>query len=155
MWQMNNVSPEEAIAGFLGKYTPDIAARARGVLTKMRERLPGAVELVYDNYNALVIGFGPTDRPSEAVFSIAVYPRWVSLVFLQGAGLPDPYRLLKGRGKRVRHIVLAGPETLDLSAVRTLIARALRHAPKPFDPTQPHRIMIKSISPKQRPRRPR
>jgi hypothetical protein len=41
-------------------------------LAKMRARLPGAVELVYDNYNALAIGFGPTERTSEAVFSIEV-----------------------------------------------------------------------------------
>src|ERR1039458_9537409 len=65
-------------------------------------RLPGAVQLVYDNYNALVIGFGPSERASEASFSIVLYPRWVTLFFLQGAGLPDPRRLLKGSGKVVR-----------------------------------------------------
>lgn len=152
---MNDVSADDELAGFLAKYAPDIAAQTRAVLAKMRGRLPGAVELVYDNYNALVVGFGPTDRASEAVFSIAVYPRWVSLFFLHGAGLPDPHHLLKGSGKSVRHVVLLGPETLDTPAVQALIAHALRHARKPFDPAQPNRIVIKSISAKQRPRRPR
>ena len=85
---------------FLAKYSPDIAALARAALAKMRARLPGAVEMVYDNYNALVIGFGPNERASDAIFSIVLYPRWVSLFFLQGAGLPDPRRLLKGSGTR-------------------------------------------------------
>jgi len=39
--------------------------------------------MVYDNYNFLVIGFSPTERPSEAIFSIAMSPRRVSLCFLQ------------------------------------------------------------------------
>jgi hypothetical protein len=35
----------------------------------------GAIELVYDNYNALVIGYGPTERASDALIFLAVYPR--------------------------------------------------------------------------------
>ena len=42
---------------FLAKYTPEIRRVARAALAKMRKRLPGAVHLVYDNYNALVITF--------------------------------------------------------------------------------------------------
>src|SRR5438445_5726672 len=45
-------------------------------------------------------------RPSEAVFSVVLAPRWVSLCFLQGAKLPDPERLLRGGGKQVRNIRL-------------------------------------------------
>ena len=33
-------------------------------------------------------------------------PRWVTLCFLQGAGLPDPDGLLRGGGSRVRHVRL-------------------------------------------------
>src|ERR1022692_2413575 len=94
-------SPESQLDRFLDKYTPAVATLARACLAKMRARLPGAVQLVYDNYNALAIGFGPSERASEAIFSIALYPRWVTLFFLQGAGLPDPRRLLKGSGKVV------------------------------------------------------
>ena len=49
-----------------------------------------AVEMIYDNYNWLVIGFSPTDRPSDAIFSLVLPPGRVTLCFLQGAGLPDP-----------------------------------------------------------------
>jgi hypothetical protein len=70
---------EEQLASFLAKFTPEVAALARSILAAMRTRYPTAIELVYDNYNALAIGFGPTDKTSQAIFSIAVFPRWVSL----------------------------------------------------------------------------
>ncbi len=121
----------------------------------MRARLPGAQELVYDNYNALAIGFAPTDRASEAIFSIALYPRWVSLFFLQnGTCLRDPDCLLEGSGNQARHIKLRTPATLDDPAVEDLIAQALELATASIDPAQPRRLIIKSVSAKQRPRRP-
>src|ERR1035438_5289629 len=137
-------SPEIQLDGFLDKYTPAIAALARACLAKMRARLPGAVQLVYDNYNALAIGFGPSERASEAIFSIALYPRWVTLFFLQGAGLPDPRRLLKGSGKVVRHIVLASAADLDLPAIQDLMAQALQRAEASIDPAAPGRLVITS-----------
>ncbi len=138
---------------FIARYSPEIAAQARAALTVLRKRLPGALELVYDNYNALAVGFGPSERASEAIFSIALFPRWVSLFFLHGAGLPDPDRLLSGSGRQARHIVLDG-DTLDHPGVRALMDEALRRARPPLDRSQRHRIVIKSISAKQRPRRP-
>jgi hypothetical protein len=147
-------TPRQELEGFLTKYRPDIASDARKVLAKMRSRLPGALELVYDNYNALAIGFGPTERASDAIFSIAVFPRWVSLFFFQGAKLEDPEHILSGGGKAVRHIVLDGPATLDRPAVKALMKQALERAPKSFDTKARGRLIIKSISVKQRPRRP-
>jgi hypothetical protein len=52
--------PPEQFAGLIAEYEPEIAALAEAALAALRARLPGAVEMVYDNYNALVIGFGPT-----------------------------------------------------------------------------------------------
>lgn len=145
-------SPAQQLRAFIAKYTPEIGAAVRSALATMRKRLPGAVELVYDNYNALAIGFGPTERASDAIFSIAVYPRWVSLFFLQGAALSDPQKLLRGSGRRVRHVVLE-EGTLEKPAVRELMAQALRKARKPLDGKAPRRLVIKSVSAKQRPRR--
>ena len=147
-------SPESQLDAFLDKYTPAVATLARACLAKMRARLPGAVQLVYDNYNALVIGFGPSERAGEAVFSIALYPRWVTLFFLQGAGLADPKQLLKGGGKVVRYIRLASAADLDQPAIQDLMAKALRRADAGIDPNAPGRLVIRSISAKQRARRP-
>ena len=50
---MKSQSPEHQLAAFIGRYTPEIGTLAEAVLAKMRARLPGATQLVYDNYNAL------------------------------------------------------------------------------------------------------
>jgi hypothetical protein len=120
----------------------------------MRKYVPGATELVYDNYNALVVGFGPSAHASEAVVSLALYPRWVTLFFLQGARLDDPARLLKGAGTRVRHIVLSEAAMLDRRPVRALILQALATAPRAIDARAKRRMVIRAVSAKQRPRRP-
>src|SRR2546421_12547157 len=90
-------SPEEQFAQFLARYAPEIAMEAELALTRLRNLLPGAVELVYDNYNALVIGFGTDEKASHAILSLVLYPRWVSICFLQAVAtsLPDPLGLLQ------------------------------------------------------------
>ncbi|MGH7469475.1 MAG: hypothetical protein ACRENP_16105 [Longimicrobiales bacterium] len=108
---MKTPSPAQQLDAFIDRYSPEISAQARAALDRMRACLPGAIELVYDNYNGLVIGFGPNERASEAILSIVLYPRWVSLCFLQGAKLADPHKLLKGSGKVVRTITLTGRPT--------------------------------------------
>ena len=147
-------APAQQLRSFLAKFDPPVAASARAALARLRKKLPGAIELVYDNYNALAIGFGPSDKASEAIFSIAVFPPWVSLFFLQGAKLPDPTKVLKGSGTQVRHIVLTDLKILEQPPVKKLMALALKSAKRPLEPSQRRRLIIKSISAKQRPRRP-
>ena len=146
--------PNKQLDSFLAKYNPEIASLARRALIKMRERLPGSIEMVYDNYNALVIGFVPNERPSDAIFSIVLYPSYVVLFFLQGASVPDPNRRLKGAGKLVRSVCLESAAALDDPELVSLMNSALHRAKVPLDPKQPRRLIIKSISAKQRPRRP-
>lgn len=148
------MTAERQLASLIGRYSPEVAAVARGALVKMRKRLPGAVELVWDNYNALAIAFGSSEKLADVIFSIALYPRWVSLFFRTGAMLADPEKLLKGRGKAMRHIVLEHAATLDRPAVRQLMAKAQASARHPVDPKRKRRMVIKAVSAKQRPRRP-
>jgi len=147
-------NPKRRLDSFLAKYDPAIAAFARRVLVNMRRRLPGAIEMVYDNYNALVIGFGPNDRPSLAIFSIVLFPRWVTLRFLQGAALPDPQRRLQGEGRVVRNIRLEGLSVLDDPYIQRLMNLAVHRAKVPVDPKNRGQLIIKSIPAKQRPRKP-
>jgi len=140
--------------GYIDKFTPEVAALTRALLARMRARVPGATILVFDNYNALAIGFAPGAKSSQAILSLAVYPRWVNLFFLQGAGLPDPDGLLKGEGSRVRHVRLHDEKPLDDPRIDALIAEALARAEPPIDPAAEERLLIKSALAKQRPRRP-
>ena len=145
------LSPAQQFAGFLAKFTPEVRAVAKAAIATMRKRLPGAIELVYDNYYALVVGFGPNERPSDAIFSVVIYPRHVSLCFLYG--VDDPQKVLQGTGNQVRHIRLDGAATLDKPAVRALIAQAIESADVPFDRKGRRRMIIRMIATRQRPRR--
>ncbi len=148
-------SAEKQLEGFLDKFTPEVAGVARKALAKLRKRLPHAIELVYDNYNALAIGFSPSERASEGIFSIALYPRYVTLFFLQGAKLPDPDGLLQGSGSVAKHVRLEDETTLDRDDVKAMMTTAMKMAEVPFDEKTKYRLVIKSVSAKQRPRRPK
>ena len=140
--------------GFIAKYSPDVAKLGRAAIARMRKLLPAAQVLVYDNYNALAVGFGPNERSSQIVFSIAMYPRWVSLFFAKGVGLPDPHKRLAGSGTVVRHVVLKDIEVLDDPQIRELMQQALARAGVSLQTGKRGAIVIKSISARQRPRRP-
>ena len=147
---------DRSLSAFLSKFDPRIAKTGRESLAAIRKLLPGAIELVYDNFNALAIGFAPTERASDAVLSIVLYPRWVSIFFLSGSSLADPEQRLKGSGTRVRHIVLEnGARTLGEPAVLDLIRQAVARADPPLPQSGSGRVVIKSVSAKQRPRSPR
>ena len=149
-------SPDARLAGFIDEYAPAIAGLAREVLAAMQARLPGAVRLVYNNYNALVIGFGPSERASEAVFSVALYPRWVNLFFLQGASLEDPDGLLRGEGKQVRSVRLGSVSELEEPGLKALMAAALAQAAVGLDrPREGARLVIQPVADERRARRPR
>ena len=148
-------APKAQLAGFMAKYTPAMAKEGRAALTRLRRLVPGAVQMVYDNWNGLVVGFGPTERASEAVVSIVMLADHVTLCFIQdGPDLPDPEHLLKGSGNVVRHIKLESARDLDKPAIRALVKTAISRSDVPFKPGQRGRLVIKSISKKQRPRRP-
>ena len=150
---MKTETAEKQLDGFLNAFSPEVSELARKVLAKLRKRLPHAKELVYDNYNALAIGFAPSERASEGIFSIAIYPMHINFFFLQGAKLPDPDGLLQGEGSVVRHIRLEDEKTLDRADVKAMMATAMKMAEVPFDKKTEYKLVIKSVSAKQRPRR--
>lgn len=139
---------------FLRRYDPAVAADARHALKVLSRRFPTATRIVYDNYNALVVGFGPDDKASDAILSIAVYPKYVTLFLLQGASLADPNALLKGSGSKVRHIKLQPISLIETPEIGALIDAAVINAARPFPRGGEGPLIIKSISAKQRPRRP-
>jgi len=71
-WSSRN--PEKQLDRVLAKYAPEIASLARRAGIKMRKRLAGSFEMVYDNHNAMVIGLLPNERPSDAIFLMVLSP---------------------------------------------------------------------------------
>ena len=141
------------LKSFLDRYAPAVASDARQALNFLHARMPTATRLVYDNYNALAVGFGPSDKASDAILSIAVYPSYASLFFLNGVKLSDPHRLLEGKGSKVRHIKLRPISRLQNLETLALIEAAVTDAHVPLPTCGVGDLVIKSISAKQRPRR--
>jgi hypothetical protein len=147
-------SPARQLNTFLDRFDPPIRKIVREARARLRRRLPTAIELVYDNYNALAIGFASSERASDAIVSIAVYARGVNLYFIYGVALPDPHRLLLGSGNQGRFIRLESAAMLDRPEIDALLTAAIGETDTPLPRSGRGRLIIKSVSPKQRARRP-
>ena len=144
-------TPETQLEAFLAKYRPEIVETGRKAIAHLRVRLPGWDVLVYDNYNALAVGFSPDGSKRLLLMSIALYPRWVSLFV--SAKLDDPLGLLKGSGSSVRHVVLSGGAgDLERPEVAAFIDQTIARAASLIDPMRTGELRIISVSAKQRPR---
>jgi hypothetical protein len=140
------VTPQQQVAKSLVRFPPEVADLARAVLRSLDRRLPGATRFLYDKANALVVGYGPNDRPSDAVLSIGVYRRWVNLYFLEGADLDDRDRLLQGSGSRVRFFRVQRAADLDAPGLQILMQQALEAA-HPRIPSAPRgRLIVRQPS---------
>jgi hypothetical protein len=149
----NPKQAEKQLQGFIGKFAARDQRLIRSVRSAVRKRFPTANELVYDNYNFFVIGYSPTERPSDAIVSIAARANGVGLCFIHGAKLPDPAKLLEGSGNQTRFIRLDSAAVLARPEVEALIAAAIAQANSPLPATGRRKLIIRSISAKQRPRR--
>ena len=145
-------TPAKAVARFIAKFDAPIVRLARAARTRLRRRFPTAVELVYDNYNALAMGLSPNERTSEAFVSLAVFARGVNLYFVHGKKLPDPRGLLQGSGNQGRFVRLDAASRVDDADVVALLDAAVKYGRTPL-PGRRGYTVIKSVSKKQRPRR--
>jgi hypothetical protein len=144
---------EKQLKSFIDKFEPKHQALIRAIRKALRKRLPTANELAYDNYNFFVLGYCSTERPSDCIVSIAAAANGVGLSFYRGAALPDPRRILLGSGNQNRFLRLKSAEMLARPAVLALIAAADAQAKTPLPKTGGGRLIIRSVSAKQKPRR--
>jgi hypothetical protein len=147
------VDVEAQLAQFIAKFDPEGQTLIRSVRKAMRKRLPTANELIRDNYNFFVIGYSPTERPSDAPLSIAARAGGVGLCFIHGAKLGDPSKVLQGSGKQTRFVRLENAHTLARPEIEALMCAALANAKAPMPKTGRGRVIIRSVSAKQRSRR--
>lgn len=148
-----STSASAQLRRFIAKFDKQNQSLLRLARTKLRKRFPTAHELVYDNYNFFVIGYSPTERPSDSIVSLTSNASGAGLCFIRGATLPDPAGLLNGSGNQTRFIRLPTADVLDAPDVRALITAAERQSKVPFSKTGRGSLVIRSVSAKQRPRR--
>jgi len=146
-------SPEAQVRGFIDKFDADNKVLIRAVRGALRKRFPTAYELAYDNYNFFVLGYSPTERPSDTVVSMAAGANGVGLCFIRGAKLPDPKKILLGSGNQTRFIRVPDIAVLSRAEVKALLAAAVAQSAARFRAAGKPTLVIRSVSAKQRPRR--
>lgn len=147
------MTPAAQLTRFIERFTPAQQRLINAVRRKLRARFPTAHELVYDNYNFLVIGYSPTERPSDAIVSLTAARNGVGVCFIQGATLADPKRILLGSGRQTRFIRVESAASLARAEVEALFREAIAQSDAPLSPSGKRRLIIRSISRTQRPRR--
>jgi hypothetical protein len=144
---------EKQLKSFIDKFEPKHQALIRAARKALRKRLPTANELAYDNYNFFALGYCSTERPSDCIVSIAAAANGVGLSFYYGATLPDPHGVLLGSGNQNRFVRLESAKTLARPEVQALIAVAAAQGKTPLPANGRGKLIIRSISAKQKPRR--
>ena len=144
---------ERQLKSFIAKFDPAHQTLIRAVRKTLRKRFPTAYELAYDNYNFFVIGYGPTERPSDCIVSLVAGANGVGLCFIHGASLRDPKKILRGSGNQTRSIHLESADVLVRPEGEALVAAAIAQAKTPFRADTRGQLIIRSVSAKQRPRR--
>jgi Domain of unknown function (DU1801) len=144
---------EKKLTSFINKFDAKHRRLIRDVRKELRRKFPTANELAYDNYNFFVIGYGPTERPSDCFVSIAAAASGVGLCFIHGASLPDPNRILLGEGSQTRFIRLEAATRLNRPEVKALLTAAVDQSKVPLPTSGSGKLIIRSVSKKQRPRR--
>ena len=147
------VPGEQQLKGFIAKFEPKHQALIRALRKGLGQRFPAANELVYDNYNFFVIGFCSTEKPSDCFVSIAAAANGVGFSFYYGAKLADPHKLLVGSGNQNRFLRLDSAKILERPEVEDLLQAAAEYGKSPLAKTGRGKLIIRSISTKQRPRR--
>jgi hypothetical protein len=146
-------TPEAQLRSLIERFDPEDQKLIRSIRSAVRKRLPSANELVYDYRTFFVIGYSPTDHPTDGVVGIAARPVGVRLYLMSRKTLPDPKKLLMGSGKQARFVRLETARRLAHPDVEALVAAAIELASVPLPSKGRGRVVIRTFGAKKEPRR--
>jgi hypothetical protein len=112
----------EALNDFLASCPPQVNELALALRALILRVLPSAVEQV--DPPSKIIAYRTDRTYAGLICAIAPYKAHVNLMFAQGASLTDPEHLLKGTGKRARHVRITERASIENPALRTLFETA-------------------------------
>ena len=84
---------------------------------------PQTNELIYDNYNALALGWSPTEKVGHVFCGIALYStnKNIHFSFYWGSEISDPKKILIGEGKQYRYILVKNIGDFPKAYIKTLL----------------------------------
>lgn len=139
---------------FLKPFDDRIVGLAMWLREFIWDLYPECNELIYDDYNAVAVGWSPTLTIGDIFCSIAVYNnKNVHFGFYWGSKLSDPKKLLLGAGKQYRYIRIAEKDDLPADYIKELLVEAHINSlagMKTGKPPVTGTTVVKSISPKKK-----
>ena len=109
---------------FLEPFPKAVSALALWVREFIWDQYPDCNELIYDNYNALALGWSLTDKLTHTFCSIAVFAKYIHFGFYWGSEIADPEKRLSGNGKQYRYMIIPDKKTLPKTYIRKLMKEA-------------------------------
>jgi hypothetical protein len=123
--------PDRQLLSYLAAYDPHVSNLTLALRDVVLEEAPDAIESIVKGY-ALAIGFSFTGKPLKDGFChIVTYSSYVNLGFNRGAQLPDPNKVLAGKGKSIRHIAIRNQSELDRPFIRRYLQAAIEQVGGP------------------------
>jgi hypothetical protein len=140
---------------FLKPFSKDVTERALWLREFIWDLYPQSNELIYDNYNAIAVGWSPTDRVGHTFCSIAVgrTSNNVHFGFYWGSEISDPDKILLGEGNQYRYILVPDKNKFPKAYIKKLVKEAYANSlAKVKDKKQVMngQTIVKSISTKKR-----
>ena len=110
----------------LKPFPAEVRTKALWIRDLIWDAYPDSNELIYDNYNAVAVGWSPTDRVGHTFCSFAVgrTSHNVHFGFYYGAELSDPRKVLVGEGNQYRYILVNEIADFPEAYVRKLMKAA-------------------------------
>ena len=140
---------------FLSVFPDEVQETALWLRQFAWQLYPDSNELIYDNYNALAIGWSPTDRVGHTFCSVAVgrSSHNIHFGFYWGSQIADPDKILLGNGNQYRYILVKDKDDFPKTYIKRLLKEAYRNSlAKVKDKSQimQRATITKSISPVKR-----
>ena len=141
----------EDLLKFLAPFSEEIRERALWLREFVWDLYPGTNELIYDNYNALAIGWSPTDKVGHTFCSIAIgrTSKNVHFGFYWGSEIAAPEKKLLGEGKQYRYILVKDKNNFPKAYMEQLLKEAYANSlakVKESKPFMEGKTITKSVS---------
>ena len=121
--------PPRELLEFLRRHDAPVKNLALELRRVVLDEMAPCHEYIFAMRSAVMLLFGPTDHAIEdCVCMIGVLRKHVNLQFTDGIELEDSYGVLRGTGKRMRHITLKTASELERPEIRILLQQARTQA---------------------------
>src|SRR6476620_10915727 len=115
---------------FLKPFSKELIERVLWLREFIWGLYPQTNELIYDNYNALAVGWSPTDRVGHTFCSIAVGRTSMNIHFgfYWGSEIGDPEKKLLGKGNQYRYILVKNKADFPKNYITKLMKEAFANS---------------------------